>query len=82
MLAVSVSQKSSCDNFQGERFRRGAGALRDAARPVIGVTTLGRNDVLLVVHGLVFVTWSDTSGAWEKFKLVVLKRQVFCFLWP
>jgi hypothetical protein len=49
MLAVSVSQKLSCDNFLGEIFCFRAGTLKDAARPVIGVTTLGSNGVLPVV---------------------------------
>jgi hypothetical protein len=52
MLAVSMSQKSSRDKFLGERFCVRVGTLGDAARPVIGVTTLGSNGVLLV-----FFTW-------------------------
>jgi hypothetical protein len=48
MLAVSMSQKSACDKFLGERFCVRAGTLGDAAPPVIGVSTLGSNRVLLV----------------------------------
>jgi hypothetical protein len=49
MLYVSMLQKSYCDKFLGERFCVRAGTLGGAARPVIGVTTLGVNCVLLVV---------------------------------
>jgi hypothetical protein len=49
MLAVSMTQKWACDKFMGERFCVRAGTLGDAARPIIGVTTLGSNGVLLVV---------------------------------
>jgi hypothetical protein len=49
MLAVSMFQKSSCENFLGERLCVRAGTIGDAAWPVIGVTTLGSNGVLLVV---------------------------------
>jgi hypothetical protein len=47
MFAVSVFQKSSCDKFLGERFCESVGTLRGAARPVIGVITLGSNGVLV-----------------------------------
>jgi hypothetical protein len=56
MLAVSMFQKSSCDKLLGERFCVRAGTLRDAAWPIIGVTTLGSNGVLLFLYGLVFMT--------------------------
>jgi hypothetical protein len=46
MFAVSMFKKSFCDKFLGERFCESAGTLRGAARPVIGVTTLGSNGVL------------------------------------
>jgi hypothetical protein len=49
MLDVSMLQKSSCDKFLGERFCVRAGTLGDAARPVIGVTTLGSDGMLFVV---------------------------------
>jgi hypothetical protein len=49
MLVVSMSQKSSCDKFLGERLCARAGTLVDAARPVVGVTNLGSNGVLLVL---------------------------------
>jgi hypothetical protein len=42
-------QKLSFDKFLGERFCVRAGTLGDAAWPVIGVTTLGSNGVLLAV---------------------------------
>jgi hypothetical protein len=49
MLDVSMLRKSSCDKFMGDKFCVRASTLGDAARPIIGVTTLGSNDVLLVV---------------------------------
>jgi hypothetical protein len=52
-LAVSMSQKSSCDKFMGERFCAHAGTLGDDVWPVIGVTTLGINGVLIVVFTLI-----------------------------
>jgi hypothetical protein len=48
MLAVSMSQKSSCDKFLGERFCERVGTLGGAGRVVIGVTTLGGNGALVV----------------------------------
>jgi hypothetical protein len=47
-------QKSFCDKFLGERFCGRVGTLGDAARPVIGVTTLGSNGVLVAAPVLVF----------------------------
>jgi hypothetical protein len=55
MLAVSMSQKSSCDKFLGERFLERIGTLGDASRPIIGVTTLGSNDALIVTLSLIIV---------------------------
>jgi hypothetical protein len=49
MLAVSMFQNSFCDKFLWEIFCVRAGTLGDAAWPVIGVTTLGSNGVLLFV---------------------------------
>jgi hypothetical protein len=48
MLADSMSQKLSCDTFLGERFFERVGILGGAARPIIGVTTLGSNGVVVV----------------------------------
>jgi hypothetical protein len=48
MLADSMSQKSFCDKFLGERFCERVGTLGGASRPVIGVTTLGSNGVVVV----------------------------------
>jgi hypothetical protein len=53
MLAVSMFQKLSCDRFLGEIFCVRAGTLGDAAWPVIGVTTLGSNGVLLSVFAVI-----------------------------
>jgi hypothetical protein len=49
MLYFSMLQKSSREKIMGERFCVRAGTLRDAARPVIGVTTIRSNGVFLVV---------------------------------
>jgi uncharacterized protein YqgC (DUF456 family) len=48
MLADSMSQKSSCDKFMGERFCERIGTLGGASRPVIGVITLRSYGVLVV----------------------------------
>jgi hypothetical protein len=55
MLADSMYQKSSCDKFLGERFCERVGTLVDAARPVIGATTLGSNGALVVSPVLIIV---------------------------
>jgi hypothetical protein len=55
MFAVSMFQKSFCDKFLGERFCERVGTLRDAACRVIGVTTLGSNDVLVAATVLIVV---------------------------
>jgi hypothetical protein len=55
MLAVSMSQKSSCDKFLGERFCEHIGTLGGAGRLVIGVTTLGSNGALVVSLALIIV---------------------------
>jgi hypothetical protein len=55
MLADSMSQKSSCDKFLGERFCERVGILRGAARPIIGVTTLGSNGMWVVYPVLIIV---------------------------
>jgi hypothetical protein len=49
MLDVSMLQKSSCEKSLGERFCVRASTLGDAARPLIEVTTLGSDGMLLVV---------------------------------
>jgi hypothetical protein len=48
MLADYVSRKSSSEKFLGERFCERVGTLGGAARPVIGVTTLESNGVVVV----------------------------------
>jgi hypothetical protein len=55
MLADSMSQKSSCDKFLEERFCERVGTLGGAARPVIGVTTLGSNGVVVDSPVLIIV---------------------------
>jgi hypothetical protein len=55
MLAVYMSQKSSCDKFMGERFCERIGTLGGASQPVIGVTNLGSNGVLFVYLALIIV---------------------------
>jgi hypothetical protein len=55
MFDVSMFQKSSCDKFLGERFCESVGTLGGAARPVIGVITLGSNGVLVSPAMLIFV---------------------------
>jgi hypothetical protein len=55
MFAVSMSQKSSCDKFLGERFCDRAGTFGDAARPVIGVTTLGSNGMVVAVFAVIVI---------------------------
>jgi hypothetical protein len=52
-LVVSMFQKSSCDKFLGGIFGVRAGTLGDAAWPIIGVTTLGSNGVLLAVFAVI-----------------------------
>jgi hypothetical protein len=54
MFAVSMFQKSFCDKFLGERFCESVGTLGGAARPGIGVITLGSNGVL-VAHSVLIV---------------------------
>jgi hypothetical protein len=53
MVEVSMFHKSSCDKFLGERFCVRAGTLGDASWPVIGVTTLGSNGMLLAVFAVI-----------------------------
>jgi uncharacterized protein YqgC (DUF456 family) len=53
MLADSMSQKSFCDKFLGERLCECIGTLVGATRPVIGVTTLGSNGALVVSLALI-----------------------------
>jgi hypothetical protein len=55
MLADSMSQKSSCEKFLGERFCEPIGTLGGATRPVIGVTTLGSNGALVLYSALIIV---------------------------
>jgi hypothetical protein len=55
MLAISMSPKSSCDKFLGERFCERISTLRGAGRLVIGVTTLGSNGTLVVSLELIIV---------------------------
>jgi hypothetical protein len=63
MLAVSISQNSSCDKFLGERFCERIGTLVDAGRVVISGTTLGSNgawvvsSVLIIICYLVWRCW-------------------------
>jgi hypothetical protein len=67
MLAVSMSQKSSCDKFLGERFCERIGTLGGAGRLVIGVTTLGSNGavvylVLIIICDLVMALLVHRRG--------------------
>jgi hypothetical protein len=55
ILAVSVSQKLFCDKFLGERFCERICTLGGEGRLVIGVTTLGSNDALVVSLVLIIV---------------------------
>jgi hypothetical protein len=55
MLAVSMSQKSSCEKSLGEIFCERIGTLKGESRPVIGVTTLGSNGALVVSLALIIV---------------------------
>jgi hypothetical protein len=55
MLDDSMSQKSSCDKFLGERFCERISTLGGATRPVIGVTTLRSNGALAVSSLLIIV---------------------------
>jgi hypothetical protein len=74
MLADSMSQKSSCDKFLGERFCERVGTLGGAARPVIGVTTLRSNGALVVSSVLIIVcdlVWycyctGEVNIGWDK----------------
>jgi hypothetical protein len=47
MFDVAMFQKAFCDKFLGERFCERVGILGDAAWPVIGVTILRSNGVLV-----------------------------------
>jgi hypothetical protein len=74
MLAVSMSQKLSCDKFLGERLCERIGTLGGASRPGIGVTTLGSNGalvvspVLIIVCDLVWHYWctGEANIGWDK----------------
>jgi hypothetical protein len=74
MLAGSVSQKSSCDKFLGEKFCERIGTLGGVSRPVIGVTALGSNGVLIVSSAPLIVcdlVWchcctGEVTVGWDK----------------
>jgi hypothetical protein len=55
MLADFMSRKLSCDKFLGEILCDHVGSLGGAARPVIGVTTLGSNGMVVVSPVLIIV---------------------------
>jgi hypothetical protein len=55
MFSVSMFQKSSCDKFLGERCCESVGTLGGAARPVIGVITIGSNGVVVAPFVLIVV---------------------------
>jgi hypothetical protein len=84
MLAVSMSQKSSCNKFLGERFCERVGTLGGAGRVVIGVTTLGSNGafivylVLIIVFDLVWRGWctAEANIVWDKLAGVVCSEAV------
>jgi hypothetical protein len=79
MLAVYMSQKSSCDNFLGERFCERIGTLGGAGRLVIGVTTLRSNGALVVSLALIIVcdiVWhcwctGEAKIGWDKLAGIV-----------
>jgi hypothetical protein len=83
MLYDAMSQKLSCDKFLGERFCERVGTLGGAARPVIGVTTLGSNGALVVSLMLSIVCdlvlycccMGEVRIGWDK-------KEVFCFQRP
>jgi hypothetical protein len=55
MLADSMSRKLSCNKFMGEIVCERVGSLVDAARHVIGVTTLESNGMVVVSPVLIIV---------------------------
>jgi hypothetical protein len=64
MFAVSMFQKLFCEKFLGERFCESVGTLGGAARPVIGVITLGNNGLLVASPvSLLFVILSGMCFA-------------------
>jgi hypothetical protein len=82
MLADSMSQKSSCDKFLGERFCERIGTLGGASRPVIGVTTLGSNGALVVSSASIIVcdiVWhrcctGEVKIGWDKSAGIFFQR--------
>jgi hypothetical protein len=80
MLAFSMSQKSSCDKFLGERFCEHIRTLGGASRPVIAVTTLGSNGAVVV--SLALIIFCDlVCHCWctERPRLDGINWQGFCF---
>jgi hypothetical protein len=79
MLAVSMSQKLSCDKFLGERFFERIGTLGGAGRVLIGVTALGSNGawvvslVLIIVCDLFWCCWcmGEANIGWDKLAGIV-----------
>jgi hypothetical protein len=79
MLAVSMSQNSSCDKFLGERFCERIGTLGGAGQVIIGVTALGSNDalvvslVLIIVYDIVWCCWctGEANIGWDKLAGIV-----------
>jgi hypothetical protein len=84
MLAISMSQKSFCNKFLGERFYDFISTLGGAGRLVIGVTTLGSNGVLVVslvliiVCDLVWRCWctGEAKIGWDKLEGIVCSAAV------
>jgi hypothetical protein len=63
MLAFSMTQKSSCDKFLGERFCERIGTLGGAGRLVIGVTIVFL--ALIIVCDLVWHCWCTEEAKIE-----------------
>jgi hypothetical protein len=84
MLVVSMSQKSSCNKFMGERFCERVGTLGGAGRVVIGVTTLGSNSVVImylvfiIACDLVWRGWckGEAKIGWEKLAGILCSEAV------
>jgi hypothetical protein len=84
MLAVSMSPKSSCDKFLGERFCERIRTLGGAGRLIIGMTTLGSNGalvvslVLIIVCDLVWRCWctGEANIGWGKLAGIMCSEAV------